>query len=242
MFGSYDFLANVFEASAQMNEVWLLIGFISLVLVGLSIVLYPLRKSGLRVMVLLPLFICLIGLGYWHWGAWPAWTTYLNEAEKQRRAEVMLKSIHDPAELITQLKDRLNQQPDSARGWYLLGRLYVSQALWHNASEAYAKAHTLEPDNIQITVNYAQSLWQENQQLINPAIKALLKTVLDKNADDPDALAMLALDAFKRHDYHTAIEYWQHLLTLAPPQSEDAQAIRKAIAKAQQMLSGSVVE
>lgn len=220
-----------------MNEVWLLAGFISLFLVGLSIVLYPLRKSGRYVLVLIPLLSCLIGLGYWHWGAWPAWTTYLKEAEKQRRAEVMLKSIRDPAELITQLKDRLNQQPDSARGWYLLGRLYVSQTLWQNASEAFAKAHTLEPDNIQITVNYAQSLWQENQQIINPTIRTLLNAVLDKNADDPDALAMFAMDAYKRHDYQTAIDYWQHLLTLAPPQSEDAQAIRKAIAKAQTMLN-----
>lgn len=220
-----------------MNEVWLLAGFISLSLVGLSIVLYPLRKSGRYVLVLIPLLSCLIGVGYWHWGAWPAWTTYLKEAEKQRRAEVMLKSIRDPAELITQLKNRLNQQPDSARGWYLLGRLYVSQTLWQNASEAFAKAHTLEPDNIQITVNYAQSLWQENQQIINPTIRTLLNAVLDKNADDPDALAMFAMDAYKRHDYQTAIDYWQHLLTLAPPQSEDAQAIRKAIAKAQTMLN-----
>lgn len=219
-----------------MNEGWLLIGFLILLLLGLSIVLYPLRKSGLRAILLIPILIGLVGLSYWRWGAFQEWSAYLQEAEKQHRAQEMLKSIHDPAELITQLNDRLHEHPESARGWYLLGRLYASQTSWRQACDAYAKAHALEPDNTQITVNYAQSLWQQNQQKINPTIYALLKTVLDTNADDPDALAMLALDAFKRKDYQTAIDYWQHLLKLAPPQSDDAQAIRKAIAKAQQML------
>ncbi len=48
---------------------------------------------------------------------------------------------------------------------------------------------------------------------------------------------MLAMDAYMRHSYQQAINYWQHLLTIIPPQSDDAMAIRKAIAKAQQKLS-----
>lgn len=47
---------------------------------------------------------------------------------------------------------------------------------------------------------------------------------------------MLAMDAFVSHAYEDAIRYWQRLLKLAPEQSEEAQAIRKAIAKAEEHL------
>lgn len=47
---------------------------------------------------------------------------------------------------------------------------------------------------------------------------------------------MLAMDAFESRNYQLAIDHWQHLLKLAPEHSEEAQLLRKAIAKAQQKL------
>ena len=59
-------------------------------------------------------------------------------------------------------------------------------------------------------------------------------SVLKSNPKQPDALAMLAMDAFLSKAYSQAIAYWERLLVLVPKDSEDALAIRKAIAKAQQ--------
>lgn len=213
-----------------MSEAWLLFCFLMLTLFALSLALYPLRKFPVIVSVLAPVLIIFVGVAYWHWGAW-------SSTIKQQRVQAMLKSMPNPPALIAKLKATLEKQPDSARGWYLLGRLYVSQNQWQEANEAFAMAHRLQPDDEQMTVNYIQNLWQLNHQAFDDKSRTLLNDVLERNANQPDALAMLAMDAYIHHQYQRAIDYWQHLLKLAPPQSEEAVAIRKAIAKAQAQMS-----
>ena len=219
-----------------MNEWWLFGGLLFLLIIALVIALYPLRKPKISVMMLMPVISCLVAFAYWRWGAWPDWQNYIQQQAKQEQVQAMLKSVRNPQDLIIKLKARLALQPRSARGWYLLGRLYASQGQWQHAHDAYAKAHHLKPQDEQATVNYAQSLWQINHQAFDPNIRLLLQSVLQKNANQPDALAMLAMDAFVGHAYQQAIDYWQRLLKISPPHSEDAQAIRKAIVKAQQKL------
>ena len=73
-------------------------------------------------------------------------------------------------------------------------------------------AYQLEPDNEQFTLNYVQNAWQMNQQKFTDTHRKLLAHVLEKNPNQPDALAMLAMDAYQQHDYQHAINYWQQLL------------------------------
>ena len=219
-----------------MNKGWLILGFVVLLVPAVGLALYPLRKQRVKAVLLAPVLIIAVSLAYWQWGAWPAWTHYLKDNAKQARIQAVLHSMHEPADLIDKLKATLQQQPNSARGWYLLGRIYASQNQWVDADEAFAKAHRLQPENEQITVNYVQNLWQLHHQQFDDSSRALLKTVLEKNPNQPDALSMLAMDAYTRNEYQLAIDYWQDLLKLIPNLSEDAKAIRKAIAKAQAMM------
>lgn len=221
----------------MMNEWWLLICFLILFLLALSLILYPFRKSSRSIFWSVPVLIALVGAGYWQWGAWPEWMSYLQANEKQKRIQTMLKSIHGPEELIEKLKLTLQKDPNSARGWYLLGRLYASQNLWQQANASFKRAHELQPDDEQMTVNYAQSCWELNHQAFDSSSRQLLTGILERHANQPDALAMLAMDAYKRRAYQQAIDYWQHLLQQVPPESNEGQAIRKAIAKAQSHLS-----
>ncbi len=178
-----------------------------------------------------------MAFAYWRWGAWPDWQKYIQQQAKQQQVQAMLRSVRNPQDLIAKLQARLEHQPDSARGWYLLGRLYASQDQWQQAHDAYAKAYRLKPHDEQITVNYAQSLWQLNHQAFDTEIRTLFQSILLKNVNQSDALAMLAMDAFVGHAYQQAIDYWQRLLKNSPPHSEEAQAIRKAIVKAQQKMT-----
>ncbi len=219
----------------MINEIGLLVCLLMLLMLALSVALYPMRKSR-AALWLIPVFIIMIGLAYGQWGAWPEWRKYIQSNDKQQRIQEMLKSVKGPEELIEKLKLTLQQQPNSARGWYLLGRLYVSQNQWQQANDSFERAHQLQPENEQITVNYAQNLWQLNHQTFDQTSRQLLMGVLESNADQPDALAMLAMDAYSRHSYQQAIDYWQRLLKQVPVKSEEGQAIRKAIAKAQAKL------
>ncbi len=218
-----------------MNERWGLIGLVVLLIVALMAALIPLRRSKSMMILLTPILFCFVSFAYWKWGAWPDWQAHVQRLQKQDQVQAMLRS-HTPEELIDRLSERLKKTPNSAQGWYLLGRLQASQHHWRKAYDAYAMAHQLKPENETITVNYAQTLWQLNHQTVDSVVRSLFQAVLKKNQDQPDALAMLAMDAYQGHAYQQAINYWERLLGSAPAQSEEAQFIRKAIAKAQQRL------
>ncbi|MDP3561018.1 MAG: hypothetical protein Q8R83_02420 [Legionellaceae bacterium] len=216
-----------------MLENKLLACFILLSIIGLIIALIPFRRYKKSIFFLVPVFILLVTACYWTWGGWSLWHSYHEDLSKQERAQAMLQTVKSPQQLINRLKAHIQQKPNSARGWYLLGRLYASQSQWHDAEDAFATAHQLKPEDVNITVNWAQSLFASSDELQHEKARKLLSDLLMRNSNQPDTLAMLAMDAYNRHDYQQAIEYWQRLLALLPAQSEEAQAIRKAIAKAQ---------
>lgn len=219
-----------------MNEWWLVILLLVFTILACTFIIYPLRRNRLFSLLLIPLVFIMAFTGYYFWGGLAQWQEYLHRNDAQELAQSMLKSIKSPQELIDKLKAKLDSHPESAKGWYLLGRLYSSQNDSQNASLAFAKAHQLKPEDEQFSVNYAHSLWQLNDQQFNSDILDIFHTLLKNNPNQPDALAMLAMHAFLSHDYEGAINYWQRLLKLAPEQSEEALAIRKAIAKAQEQL------
>ncbi len=221
-----------------MNETWLFVLLFTLLVLAVIIAIYPLSRQYSRVQLAI-VIVLLTGsaLGYWQWGSWAKWGDYLHQQETNRRAQAVMKSLKSPQELIDKLKAHLQQKPDSARGWYLLGRLYASENQWKSASKVFFKAHELEPDNEQITVNYAQSIWQTHHQIFTPDVRQLFQSMLKKNPKQPDALSMLAMDAYQQHEYQRAIDYWSSLLVLLPQDSSESKAIRKAISKARNMIA-----
>ena len=98
------------------------------------------------------------------------------------------------------------------------------------------KPISFKPDDEQFAVNYAHSLWQINKQQFNPETTGIFDTLLKNNPNQPDALAMLAMDAFLSHAYEDAIDYWQRLLHLAPEQSEEAKPYEKRLLKHRNIL------
>ncbi|MGQ3888652.1 tetratricopeptide repeat protein [Legionella sp. CNM-1927-20] len=200
---------------------------------AILIIIYPLGRTLKK--GFLPFIISLaliISFAYYRWGAFSGWQQHKQHEIAEQRAKALLDKIKSPEELINKLKAHLDDTPASARGWFLLGRLYSSQGDWLAARNAFAKAYQLNPQDEAATIYYANSLWQLNHQQFNKDIRALFKQLLQQNPNQPDALAMLALDAYESKQYNEAVNYWQQLLKLASPDSEEASALRKAIAKA----------
>lgn len=218
-------------------SIWWLLGLLSgITCLAIAFIVYPLRRHLLASVLLAPAIFILAFSGYYYWGSLGAWQGYIQDQEKQKQATAMLQSIKNPQELMAKLRAKLDDSPKSAKGWYLLGRLYSGQNEQQHAVDAFAKAYQFDPQNEQYMVNYAHSLWQLNNRQFTVQITELFSNLLKNNANQPDALAMLAMDAYTSHAYEDAIDYWQRLLKLAPQQSEEAQAIRKAIAKAEEQI------
>lgn len=183
-------------------------------------------------LILSPMVMTAVVLAYWEWGSWFEWQQFVSQERNQQQIKQVLATIKSPDELIDKLKARLDDSPSSARGWYLLGRLYASQNRWPEANKAFSKAYQFQPKDEQTMVNFAESQLQLNGGKFNNSIRALCSNLLQANPQQPDALAMLAIDAYQSQNFQEAITYWQRLLALVPPKSRDALMIRKAISKA----------
>lgn len=220
-----------------MSEWWFVALLAAISLIVCLVLVYPLRGYKLCSIILIPVLMLCVFAAYYFSGDFIKWQAYRQKKESDARAQNLLKTIKSPQELINRLSAKLDDTPNSSKGWYLLGRLYVAQNEFKNAVYAFKKAHHFEPDNEQYTVNYAHALWEENERRFNPEVIKLFTQLLQSNPNQADALAMLAMNAFMNHQDKEAIAYWQKLLKLAPNQSEESAAIRKAIAKARQRMA-----
>lgn len=214
---------------------WIMIVFIVFVSIILGVVMYPLRQHKKVIYTLGPILFIFILTAYWQWGGFFAWQNYAQQIQQQKRVQAVLKSIQGPDALIEKLRARVKEAPSNAEGWYWLGRLCANQHHSQEALNAFAKAHELEPHNANISIHYANFLKQYQPQKYQETIQTLLLNVLKKDPNQPDALSMLAMEAFLVHDYKQAIAYWERLLVLVEPESEDARLIFKAVTKAEQL-------
>ncbi len=69
----------------------------------------------------------------------------------------------DPVTAESRLKTAIAEQPDSAANHFALGNLQAATGRWHDAQQAYFRAHTLEPDNPDYLFNLAVALDRVNQ-------------------------------------------------------------------------------
>jgi cytochrome c-type biogenesis protein CcmH len=221
-----------------MNPTVLFLIFGLLLILAIAIAIYPFSSERkLFSCVSAMIFALGSGLGYWQWGAWPALQEFEHQQAKHQKMQAAMKSLKNPQGVIEKLTQHLQQDPKSAQGWYLLGRIYAFQNQGSLAFDAFKKAHLLEPTNEQFSVNYTQSLWQIRHEKFDDEIRTLFHTLLKNNPKQPDSLSMLAIDAFQTREYQQAIQYWTQLLAVIPPESNDAKEIRRAIARANTFLN-----
>lgn len=207
-----------------------------LLVVAVVFILFAVKTKDLLAVVLPLLFGFFVVALYGEWGGWYSWQHYQDKQAKSKQVQAILKQFKTPDVLIQKLKQKLDETPESARGWYLLGRLYASQNDWHAAHDSFQKAIRLRPHHERYIINDIYAQWMSNQRQFNSEIRRNLQSLLHSKPKQPDALALFAMDAYQQKNYRQAIASWQVLLSLAPSDSEASGALRKAIARAQRKL------
>ncbi len=204
---------------------------VALMLLGLLVAVYPLRKRKILFFGALPAVLIFLVAGYAVWGGGPEWQRYKTALHKKAEAEQVLASFGSTDAIVERLKKRLSETPKDAKAWFLLGRVYASKGDFQEANAAYVVAHSLEPKNHEYSLHYAESVWVLHHERFDESTRQLLLGILEENPKQMDALAMLAYDAYARHLNQDAVMYWERLLELMPQASEEADKIRQAIAK-----------
>lgn len=155
------------------------------------------------------------------------------EAKSIRAA---MTQIHSPQQLITALRNHLSRHPNSAKGWYLLGQIYLHQQQFAAALTAMNKAHQLQPNNIDISLGYAHASFFAKHRRLDSPTRALLYKLVQDDPKDIDAINLLAIGAFADHRYQQAAQYWQTILSLVPNGSSDQKLLLQMIGRAQRAL------
>lgn len=215
-----------------MHMVYLAI-FSLLGLVCLWFAMKPVSVNRMYIMSVFSLVIVIVGLGYWQWGGMSQFIHYQAEQKRAEQAKIMMQQLKTPAALIQRLKETIRQSPHPAQGWYLLGRVYASQGKWHLAMRAFAHATALNPAIARYQMNYIDAEWNVANRHFSSQIHQDLEKFLQHFPDQPDAMVMLATEAYQNKQYVVAIQYWQKLLAVTPANSEAASMLRRAIAQAE---------
>lgn len=134
------------------------------------------------------------------------------------------------------LRADLQENPNNAQGWFMLGQVGMAKEDGQLAYESYGKAAQLDPKNMQYKSTYAQLLMLSQDKADKEKGKALLSELLREDHTNLDALSMLAFDAFGEEDYKMAAMTWGMMLKLIPEDNPRRKTIEKSIDMAMQKL------
>lgn len=133
--------------------------------------------------------------------------------------------------MVAGLATQLQGDPKNLQGWLMLGRSYAVLGENDKAADAYEHARQLKPDDPDIALSEAAALLaglKIGDPVPDRAV-TLLKTVTEKEPDQPMALWFLGLAAAQRHDFAQARDDWQHLLRVIPADAPERSTVTAAL-------------
>ncbi|MBB4866235.1 cytochrome c-type biogenesis protein CcmH [Pseudomonas nitritireducens] len=182
------------------------------------------RAAPLAAAVILPF----LGLGlYLHWGA-------SDKVELAREFATAPKSME---EMTSRLERSLKAQPDSAEGWYFLGRAYMTQNRAADAVKAFEQAARLSGRQPEVLGQWAQALYFAGDKALTPQVLALADEALKKDPQEVTTLGLLGIAAFEGEKYADAIDYWGRLVAVLPQDDPSREAIAGGIERARQRMT-----
>lgn len=124
------------------------------------------------------------------------------------------KKLPSVEEMIERLAEKLKENPDSAEGWFMLARSYMSMGRYKEAVAALEKANKLIPDNPTVMLRYADALIMQNGGKINGKPFDLIKRAVEIQPDNSTGLWLIGMGYEEQGAYKKAISYWTLLLPL----------------------------
>jgi cytochrome c-type biogenesis protein CcmH len=181
--------------------------------------------------------VLLSGLSYVQLGAPQTWWT----VPLSQRVKISATTPEQLAEQTRQWLQTTQKSPKDAEAWLTLARLHAAQNAHALAEQALAQVLSLAPE---------PDLWIERAQM-----KALsaggvyagepwqwIQDVLRTQPQHLNALVLAGSAALSEKKYEAAQKFWQQALSLVPANSEAADGLQQAVAKAGQLQQAQGVE
>jgi cytochrome c-type biogenesis protein CcmH len=132
---------------------------------------------------------------------------------------------------IARLIEKLKSRPDDLESWALLARSYQFTGQYELAQATWEKTLLLAPDNTDVMAAYAQALAEAHEGRLSGKPERLIRAILEKDPDHPEALWLAGLLAAQQNKPSEAINYWKRLKTRLPEGSKPSEELDGFMAK-----------
>ena len=151
------------------------------------------------------------------------------DIEKERKAQSGGQAVSEMTTVIDRLEQKLATDPNNLEGWLMLGRSAISMGQFPRAVKAYEQALALSPGNIDVLIDYAETLVLSNEgQVTEDALKSF-KYAHKTNAAHPKARYYIALHHAQAGNMRLAIQDWVDLLAISLPDAPWIQTVKSQI-------------
>ncbi len=166
-------------------------------------------------------------------------TALLSEFNNAQNTEQKLASVE---KMLSQLEQRLINEPDDIDGWLMLTNSYSTLERYPEALRAVNNLYRLKSNDPTVLIRYADILSMTNGGIYAGRPTELINEALRLDPENRSGLWLAGLAANERGDIENSIIYWQRLVPKLEQGSDQQQQIEKYIQLAKQHIEGANVK
>jgi cytochrome c-type biogenesis protein CcmH len=137
-------------------------------------------------------------------------------------------------EMVAAIEKRLQENPEDAEGWFMLGRAQMAKQQYDNAVVAFRRSNELMANEPGIMFALADALAMQNNGLLLGEPEQLVEKGLQLAPRFPSGLWLAGMAAEQRQDFAAAHRYWSTLLPMLEENPESANEVRNLLAALEQ--------
>jgi cytochrome c-type biogenesis protein CcmH len=184
---------------------------------------------GRQVPIIIALLVPLMGYGmYLHWGA---------IGDVERTVDMVENQPKSIEEMTARLENSLKEDPNSAEGWYFLGRTYMAQERASEAAKAFERSIELSSRDPALLGQWAQALYFASDKQWTEQLQSITDEALKADPEEATSLGLLGIAAFEEGRFNDAIGYWEKLVAVLPPEDPSRAAIQGGIERARAQIN-----
>ena len=134
-------------------------------------------------------------------------------------------------QMVEVVRERLQKNPDDARGWFVLGKTMMEKGNFDQAVTAFQRTLDLTGDQeSHVLFSLADALSMKNDGLMMGEPEAIIQQGLKVSPQDPAGLWLAGLAAEQRQDYKASFGYMVTLLPLVANSADSTSEVKRFIA------------
>ena len=141
------------------------------------------------------------------------------------QANVALPEGGSLVAVVQELEARVAKDPTDMDSQMLLGRFYAEMGRYPDAIKVYEKLSKTMPGEAQVWADFAGVLARQSGGNLSGRPAEAINKALQLDPKNPKALALAGSAALMRGDFTTTVRYWEALLKVLPPGSEESKMV-----------------